>query len=103
MALTNNDKKFIVDAVKTITSDDRKHLKIYLDDLLDVKLGDKFKEKLGNLPDKNTFYEENLKILKRLDDIETQTKMLSSRTYDNTDKIEKLERIHPHYSHPNFA
>ncbi len=61
------------------------------------------KEDLKYLPDKDTFFEENLKILKRLDDIEDQMKMVSGRTYDNTDRIEELEKIHPHNSHPAFA
>ena len=61
------------------------------------------KDDLKYLPDKDTFFEENLKILKRLDNIEEQTKMLSSRTYDNTEKIEKLEKIHPHNTHLAFA
>jgi len=61
------------------------------------------KDDLKYLPDKDTFFEENLKILKRLDNIEEQTKMLSNRTYDNTERIEKLHNIHPHNSHPAFA
>lgn len=103
MALTNDDKNFIVDTIASAFVKDRKYLKVYLDDLFDIKLGEKFKEKFGNLPTKDQFYEENLKIYKRLDNIEEQTKMLSSRTYDNTDKIEKFQKIHPHNSHPIFA
>jgi pyoverdine/dityrosine biosynthesis protein Dit1 len=61
------------------------------------------KDDLKYLPDKDTFFEENLKILKRLDNIEEQTKMLSNRTYDNTDRIEKLKNIHPNYAHPTLA
>ncbi|MEK7472981.1 MAG: hypothetical protein AAB625_03000 [Patescibacteria group bacterium] len=61
------------------------------------------KDDLKYLPDKDTFFEETLKIMKRLDNIEEQTKMLSNRTYDNTDKIEKLQKIHPHNSHQVFA
>lgn len=103
MALTNDDKQFIVRAIKSAFNVDRKYWKIYLDDLFDIKLGEKFKEKFGNLPTKDQFYEQNLKILKRLDDVEVQGKMLSSKTYDNTVKIAKLEKIHAHNSHPNFA
>ncbi|MEK7169112.1 MAG: hypothetical protein AAB778_03810 [Patescibacteria group bacterium] len=103
MALTNGDKQFILEAIKSAFSIDRKYWKVYLDDLFDIKLGKKFKEKFGNLPTKDQFYIENLKIYKRLDDVESQGKMLSSRTYDNTDKIAKLEKIHPHNTHPVFA
>lgn len=84
-----------------------KKIKMMFDESLEVKLDEKldekFKDKLGNLPTKDQFYEETLKIMKRLDNIEEQTKMLSSRTYDNTDKIDKLEKIHPQNSHPTFA
>ncbi len=84
-----------------------KKIKVMFDESLelklDEKLDEKFKDKLGNLPTKDQFYEETLKIMKRLDNIEEQTKMLSSRTYDNTDKIGKLEKIHPHNSHSAFA
>lgn len=84
-----------------------KKIKVMFDESLEVKLeeklDEKFKEKLGNLPTKDQFYEETLKIMKRLDNIEEQTKMLSSRTYDNTDRIEKLQKIHLHNSHPAFA
>lgn len=71
--------------------------------LASEELGLVTKKDLEYLPTKDQFYEETLKIMKRLDNIEEQTKMLSSRTYDNTDKIEKLETIHPHNSHPAFA
>ncbi len=84
-----------------------KKIKIMFDETLEIKLDEKleekFKEKLGNLPTKDQFYEETLKVLKKLDDIEVQMTMLSNRTYDNTDKIEKLEKIHPHYTHSAFA
>ena len=57
------------------------------------------RDDLKYLPTKDEFYEENLKILKRLDDIELQMKMLSSRTYDNTDRIDVLEKLHPKGKH----
>lgn len=111
MGLTKDDKQFIVETVrstvKTVFVEDRKHLKIYLDDLfntkLDEKFGEKYKERFGNLPTKDEFYEQNLKILKRLDDVEEQGKMLNSRTYDNTDRIDELEKLHPNSTHPVFA
>lgn len=84
-----------------------KKIKVMFDESLDVKLDEKldekFNDKLGNLPTKDQFYDQTLKVLTKLDSIETQMKMLSSRTYDNTDKIEKLEKIHPHNSHSTFA
>jgi hypothetical protein len=84
-----------------------KKIKVMFDESLEVKLDEKldekFKYKFGNLPTKDQFYEETLKVLTKLDSIETQMTMLSGRTYDNTDKIEKLQKIHPHNSHPTFA
>lgn len=84
-----------------------KKIKVMFDESLEVKLDEKldekFKDKLGTLPTKDQFYESTLKVLSKLDSIETQMKMLSSRTYDNTDKIEKLEKIHPMNSHTTFA
>lgn len=71
--------------------------------LASEELGLVTKKDLEYLPTKDQFYEETLKIMKRLDNIEEQTKMLSNRTYDNTDKIEKLQKIHPHNSHSAFA
>lgn len=91
----------------TFTTGDKKFMRNLLEEVLEYKLdekfGEKFKERFGNLPTKDQLYEQNLKILKRLDDVEAQGKILSSRTYDNTDKIAKLEKIHPHNSHPTFA
>lgn len=84
---TNNTFEVIKEAVKLALSE------------MDIVT----KEDLKYLPNKDTFFEENLKVLKRLDNIEEQTKMLSGRTYDNTERIEELEKLHPHNSHTVFA
>ena len=84
-----------------------KKIKVMFDESLEIKLDEKleekFKEKLGSLPSKDQFYEETLKVLKKLDDIEGQMTMLSGRTYDNTDRLDPFEKIHPDYTHPAFA
>lgn len=57
------------------------------------------KKDLKYLPTKDEFYQETLKVLKKLDDIEEQMTMLSNRTYDNTDRIENLEKLRPQGKH----
>lgn len=46
-----------------------KKIKVMFDETLEIKLDqkldEKFKEKLGNLPSKDQFYEETLKVLKK--------------------------------------
>jgi hypothetical protein len=78
----------------TFTTGDKKFMRSLLEEVLEYKLeeklDEKFKDRFDNLPTKDQFYEETLKVLTKLDNIETQMKMLSNRTYDNTDKIIKL-------------
>lgn len=57
------------------------------------------KKDLEYLSNKDEFYKETLKMLKKLDNIEEQMTMLSGRTYDNTDGIENLENLHPNGKH----
>jgi gamma-glutamyl phosphate reductase len=92
MALTINDKKFI----KTLLDD-------VLEYKLDEKLDEKFKDKLGNLPTKDEFYEQTDKILKELKDIREKVSVLSQHSSDHSDAIEDLQKIHPRNSHPVFA
>lgn len=89
--LTKQDLKLIGEVVD-----------LKLQTTLETTLDKKFDEKLGKYPNKDEFYEETLRVLKKLDDIEVQMKMLSGRTYDNTDRIELLEKLHPDGKHQNF-
>lgn len=74
-------------------------MRITITEEMEVMLEKKLEEKLGRYPTKDEFYEETLKVLKKLDDIEEQMTMLSGRTYDNTDRIENLEKLHPNGKH----
>ena len=100
--LTVDDLK----AMKVLTVDDLKLVKtmvqVAVDDTIEER-GLVTKEDLKYLPTKDEFYEETLKVLKKLDDIETQMKMLSRRTYDNTDRIDDLEKLHPDNRHQFVA
>lgn len=85
----------------SLTNLDFKKLRVLVEDVFDYKLEEKLEskleekltQKLGKYPNKDEFYEETLKMLTKLDNIETQMTMLSGRTYDNTEKIEKLETL----------
>lgn len=103
MALTNGDKQFIVGAIKSAFSVDRKYWKVYLNDLFDIKLDEKFKDKLGNLPTKKEFYEQTDKLMKEVKDSREEQSMLSPHSSDHSDAIKALQKIHPHNSHPTFA
>lgn len=76
-----------------------KNIGIMFDDVLEVKLDEKFKEKLGNLPSKNEFYEQTDKIVKELKVIRVEQKMLSQHSSDHSDQLNNLEKIHPNNSH----
>lgn len=55
---------------------------------------EKVGEKTKNLPTKDEFYEQTLKILKKLDDLEESMDIVSSRQSEHSDKLEVLEKIH---------
>ena len=92
MTFTTGDKKFM-----------RNLLEEVLEYKLDEKLDEKFKEKLGNLPSRKEFYEQTDKIMTELNAIRLEQAGLSLHDKDQFDAIEKLQKIHPHNSHPAFA
>lgn len=57
------------------------------------------KSDLKFLPSKEEFYEQTLKILKSLDDLKMEKDLLAAHSKDHTDRIEALEKIHPHGKH----
>lgn len=61
------------------------------------------REDLKYLPNKDEFYSKMDELMGELKTVREEHAMLSSRTYSNTDSIEKLQKIHPHNSHPAFA
>jgi len=106
MALTNDDKKFITDTVKStvniIFKEDRKHLKIYLDDLFDTKLEKKVKQYVGNLPTKEEFNSRMDEMMGELKAVREEQALLAQHDVDQQDQMDLLKNIHPDYTH-NFA
>ncbi|MDP1710177.1 MAG: hypothetical protein Q8L28_01010 [bacterium] len=72
MSLTNNDLKLIKEVMK-----------ITIDEELDVKLEEKFNEKLRLLPTKKEFFEQTDKLMKELRDMREEHMMLSHRVYED--------------------
>lgn len=103
MALTNDDKQFIVDTIKSALSVDRKYLRVYLDDLFDTKLEEKVKQYVGNLPTREEFNSRMDEMMGELKTVREEHAMLSQHSSDHSDAIEALQKIHPHNSHPTFA
>jgi len=67
------------------------------DDLNEVE--EIIEEKTKNLPTKDEFYKETLRILSKLDDLEISMDIITSRQSEHSDKIEALEKIHPQGIH----
>lgn len=88
MSLTTTDLKLIKDVMK-----------ITIDEELEVKLEEKFNEKLGGILSKDEFYNKMDEVMGELKAIREQTTLLSGRVYDNHEpRIEKIEKklgIHP--------
>jgi len=63
----------------------------------------KVDEKTKNLPTKDEFYEQTLKVLKKLDNLEESMDIVSARQSEHGDQIEALEKIHPQGTHSATA
>lgn len=96
MALTKSDKSFIENLlnIKKLTNVTR----VVLEELIDEK-GLITREDLKYLPSKDEFYEETLKVLKGIEDLKDEKDILSHNVSDHSDRIEKLEKIHPQGGH----
>lgn len=70
-----------------------------IEEIVDEKVG----EKIKNLPTKDEFFEETLKVLKKLDNLEEAMDIVSSRQTKHGDQIEALEKIHPHGSRSSLV
>lgn len=107
MALTNDDKQFITETVKStvrsIFVEDRKHLKVYLDDLFDTKLEEKVRQYIGQLPTRDEFNSRMDEMMGELKTVREEQSGLSQHDRDQFDAIEALQKIHPHNSHPAFV
>ena len=62
-----------------------------LKELMELTFTEKLDEKLKYLPNKDEFYEETLKIYKKLEDLEMEKTILASRVSEHSDRLEKLE------------
>lgn len=85
-----------------LTNDDLNAFKSIVEIALEEKIDEKglvTKKDLKYLPTKDEFYEETLKILKKLDDLEVEKDVLSSHSSNHTDRIEALEKLHPNSKH----
>jgi len=68
-------------------------MKITIDEELDLKLEEKFNEKLGLLPTKKEFFEQTDKLMKELRDMREEHMMLSHRVYeDHEPRIKDVEK-----------
>lgn len=92
MALTQNDKDFIKQLLDDV-----------LEYKLDEKIGGKVKEYVGSLSTKEEFNSRMDEMMGELKTIREEMTMLSARTYDNTDRLDQLEKIHPDYTHVALA
>jgi hypothetical protein len=107
MALTTDDLKKIKNIHLSNEGQLLKKIKVMFDESLEIKLEEKleekFKDKLGGLPSKEEFYEQTDKLMKELKDSREEHTMLRGRIYDNTDRLDHLEKIHPEYTHVALA
>lgn len=69
-----------------------------LDDIENI-VDEKISEKIRSLPTKDEFFEETLKVLKKLDNLQEAMDIVSSRQSIHSDQIEVLENMHPHGGH----
>jgi len=68
-------------------------------DEIEKIVDEKISEKTRNLPTKDEFFEETLKVLKKLDNLQEAMDIVSARQSTHSDQIEALEKIHPRGSH----
>lgn len=68
-------------------------MKITIDEELEVKLEEKFGEKLGTILSKDEFYSKMDEVMGELKAIREEHSLLSGRVYDNHEpRIEKIEK-----------
>lgn len=96
MALTKSDKNFIGSLlnIKKLTSATR----VVLEELIEEK-GLITREDLKYLPSKEEYFAREDKMMGKLKKIEEEFTLLSNHSTGHTDRIEKLENIHPKGKH----
>ena len=73
-------------------------------DYIDQKIDDStstLKNEISHLPTKDEFYEQTLKVLKKLDDLEVAMTISNNRIAIHSDEIERLKDIHRSGHHPS--
>lgn len=70
-------------------------IRLTIDDAIDKKLD----ERLEYLPTKDEFYESQDELMTEVKAIRENQDVQSKQTSRNSDRIEKLEKIHPSYRH----
>ena len=92
MVLTKSD----FDALKDL-------MEVTIDEKLEEKLDQKLDEKLKYLPTKDEFYERTDQIMTELKDMREEMTVFNGRVADHGDRLEDLEKIHPHGHHVALA
>lgn len=100
--LDNDDKKWLKKNMITRSDTDVNSIK----DLIGVAIDEKVEEKklvvkgdISHLPTKDEFYAETSKIYKKLENLETEIKLVTRKVSEHSDDIEKLKDIHPGFHH----
>jgi len=102
MTLTSVDKKWLKDNLISRSDDDINSIKNLITVAVEEAIDNKklvTKDDISHLPNKDEFYKETAKILKKDEDLETDNKSLNNRVSENSDEIEKLKEIHPDNKH----
>lgn len=82
MSLTTNDLKLIKEVMK-----------VTIDEELEVKLEEKFNEKLGTMLSKDDFYNKMDEVMGEIKAMREEHTLLSSRVYDNHEpRIKQVEK-----------
>ena len=82
-----------------LTKNDLSNLKKIIEFSIEEKVPQVIKRELSHLPTKDDFYKTMDKIMGELKTIREEQILLSHRTSDHEDRLEKLEKIHPSYQH----
>lgn len=75
----------------TLDHDDLEAIKSLIEVTFDERLDEKLDEKLAHLPSKDEFYSRMDKVMGELKTIREEVAILSHRTSDNEDRIERIE------------
>lgn len=86
----------------TLDDTDLKAIKNLMEVTIDEKVEDgtlASGDAISHLLTKDEFYEKSGEIISRLDSLEVEKDILSHQLTNRSDRLEKLEKIHPDYQH----